>query len=453
MLERDLRHRFAGIRKKLDSTVMHTTLGPKADSGSARGTILVPPLPTARQITVGQRMPNRIPSPSETLRDASVQQLDRRNRATSTTGSIWRNGCRRAGPPTRARSTSRRAFSSDVYGSRATKKRVSNFDLVSDTKIFLAFLFHRCLISRFPMHFTLRLKVIQDRESPMCFCRRQATGSGPSSSNSDHLPQIRPQRVGSERLRWRSSVALLILTMLSASFVHADAITSVSLSRPFFNPTLDQKIAISFSLDRAGALSVLVLDRDGYPVRWLARSKAVMKGPMSFVWDGRSDSGETMPNEAYSLKIELESGGSTDSYFPATRMEGASAVQMNYYDRPGGTLSYTLDKPSRVHVQAGTGVADSRKKTTSGPVLRTLVNREPRPAGMVAESWNGFDERGAIYVPSLNHFVIGIAATPLPENSMLVSGGRGGPFSSGLRCVPEPPCCLRLRRTTSITRD
>ena len=102
---------------------------------------------------------------------------------------------------------------------------------------------------------------------------------------------------------------LLLLHIPGASGAAAprSAISRVELSRPFFNPFLGQKIEISFAIARPGELAVLVLDRDGFPVRTLRAGARVDPGKFSIDWDGRSDVGEVVPDEAYSLKIDLGS--------------------------------------------------------------------------------------------------------------------------------------------------
>ena len=56
------------------------------------------------------------------------------------------------------------------------------------------------------------------------------------------------------------------------------AIQNVAVSKAFFNPYLGERIGISSSLDRPGSLSVLILDRDGFPVRRLVSDKQAEKG-------------------------------------------------------------------------------------------------------------------------------------------------------------------------------
>jgi hypothetical protein len=218
--------------------------------------------------------------------------------------------------------------------------------------------------------------------------------------------------------------ALLLAVPPLAADPKPVTVTDVSLSRPFFNPSLGQKIGISFSLAQPGNLTLQILDRDGYPVRKLVSGKAVEKGKQALDWDGRDDAGEVVPDEAYSFKIDVASGGKVDTYFPAAAPAEDVKAETNYYDRRGATLSYKLPRPSRVHVQAGTATTNPSTKKPEGPVLKTLVNREPRPAGAVVEHWSGFDEGGTFNVPDLPNFVVSIAATSLPENAILVTGNR-----------------------------
>jgi len=236
---------------------------------------------------------------------------------------------------------------------------------------------------------------------------------------------------GSRRIRpgsWIAVLPLALLVAFPATAAASSEISDVAISRPFFNPSLGQKIGISFALAQPGTLTVLILDRDGYPVRKLIAGKAVEKGKQALDWDGRDDAGEVVSDEAYSLRIELHHEGKVTLYFPANLGEEDVKAVTNYYGRQNGVLSYKLPKPARVHVQAGTAVADSRTGKGTGPVLRTLVNREPRPAGAVVENWNGFDESGLFYVPDLPNFVIAVAATALPENALITIGNRGSSF-------------------------
>jgi hypothetical protein len=105
-----------------------------------------------------------------------------------------------------------------------------------------------------------------------------------------------------------------------------------------------------------------------------------------------------------------------------------TAVPVRSYSRRSATLTYSLSQPSRVHVQAGTSTIDPATKQAAGAVMKTVVNREPRIAGTIAEHWSGFDESGLVFVPDLPDFVVAIAASPLPENSIITFGNRKRQF-------------------------
>jgi hypothetical protein len=235
----------------------------------------------------------------------------------------------------------------------------------------------------------------------------------------------------------RPDVTIRVAAMLfaSAAGLHALTIGSVEVSKPFFNPSLGQRISITFAPTTPGDLSVLILDRDGYPVRILLARQSIKPGPLSLEWDGRDDHGIVVPDEAYSLKIDLTAAGQTATYFPAKTPPTAFSVTQGYYDRRTAVLGYKLPTPARVHIQAGTATLDARTGKPNGPVLKTVVNREPRPAGAVIENWNGFDESGTAYIPDLPHFLTAIAGTSLPENALLTTGNRTTTFlaSAGAR--------------------
>jgi hypothetical protein len=134
------------------------------------------------------------------------------------------------------------------------------------------------------------------------------------------------------------------------------------------------------------------------------------------------------------VRIEAVGPGATMVYDPAAHFEPRiEQPPIRSYSRAEGVLSYTLAHPSRVHVQAGQARRDPRTGEINGPILKTVVDRQPRVAGSVVEVWNGMDESGAIYVPALPHFAVAILATSLPDNSMILAGGAAPSFSAYAR--------------------
>jgi hypothetical protein len=73
-------------------------------------------------------------------------------------------------------------------------------------------------------------------------------------------------------------------------------------------------------------------------------------------------------------------------------------------------------------------VFDAQGKAIDGPVLKTIVNREPRSGGMIAEHWNGFDDRGSVFIADLEGFAIAIAAAPLADGTVIAYGNHERTF-------------------------
>jgi len=186
------------------------------------------------------------------------------------------------------------------------------------------------------------------------------------------------------------------------------------------NLSAGETSSLHVSLTRRALLDVQVIDRDGFVVRTLPLVNATA-GVSSFAWDGRDARGAVVPDEAYSFRVVADGGA--EEYFPAAAAGTMIAIDALSYSRLTATLSYMLKAPSRVHVQAGTVRAGAE-----GPVLKTVIDRQPRDAGKIAEHWSGFDESGSLYIPDLPGFAIAIAATPLPGNSVITYGNAKQPF-------------------------
>lgn len=219
--------------------------------------------------------------------------------------------------------------------------------------------------------------------------------------------------------------ALLIASALSGAThdhpMSTTVIQTVTVDRGTLNVAARENVVVTVRFANAGQASILLVDRDGYPVRTLARDQPVQRSA-SFGWDGRDDGGTVVPDEAYSLKIDWRNGSSTETYFPADMPAPMQRINARSYNRRSATLTYELTEPSRIHIQAGTASPDPRTGAAVGPVMKTVVNREPRAGGLIAEHWTGFDESGAFFIPDLKDFVVAIAATPLPANAIITFG-------------------------------
>jgi hypothetical protein len=221
---------------------------------------------------------------------------------------------------------------------------------------------------------------------------------------------------------------VLLLAMLQAAVaMAAEPKIAVEVSPASINAVAGERAAIRVTLARAGRLKLRIVDRDGFVVRTIATADA-RAGVNAFTWDGRADDHAVVPDEAYSLRIDWSNGKESASFFPANEPAAMTSIPVRYYSPQNGTIVYDLPRASRVHLQAGTAVRNAKSGEMEGPVLKTVVNREPRSAGRIAEQWSGLDESGTVLVRELPNFVLAVAATPLPESSIIAYGNRGRDF-------------------------
>ncbi|HYI08822.1 MAG TPA: FlgD immunoglobulin-like domain containing protein [Thermoanaerobaculia bacterium] len=222
--------------------------------------------------------------------------------------------------------------------------------------------------------------------------------------------------------------AVFLWALATAAAAAPPVFRSLAVSPASVNPSLGEEVELVVTLERAGSLRATVVDRDGYPVRTIADGPAVA-GPNRYRWNGRAADGAVVPDEAYSFLVDWTSGGETSRYFPANAAVEMRSIDSEYYAERTATLAYVLPVPSRVHIQAGVARRNAKTGAMDGPVMKTIVNREPRGAGRIGEPWNGFDESGLVKIAALRDFVVAIAATPLPENSVITYGNRGRSFA------------------------
>ena len=195
------------------------------------------------------------------------------------------------------------------------------------------------------------------------------------------------------------------------------AITEVSHTPGLFNPTAGESCTIHYSLSADANVTVTLADRGGSLVRWLVNAAPRSQGANSEVWDGRDEAGAVVPDDVYIYTIEAEtSAGDYAVYSPGTGPDPGVAnfrgtSPFNPYQGQTCAISYNLSAHALCRVRIG---------LQNGPLLRTLVDWEPRWSGPNTEVWDGRDESGNI-VP-VGMYLIAIWADPMPINGIVTVG-------------------------------
>ncbi len=184
-----------------------------------------------------------------------------------------------------------------------------------------------------------------------------------------------------------------------------------SISRMAFRPAMGESILISAPAGAAGAEKILVYDASECQVRSLALEASAGAAKSAVLWDGRDWSGRLVPDGAYTFAIEGRTGLVYDPY----EVSGGKAgdIKAASFDREAGTIAYSLPSPARVLIRFG---------IQGGPMLRTLVDWEPRVAGSILEHWDGWDEDRVIRLWGAKGFTALITYVTLPDATVITYG-------------------------------
>jgi len=223
--------------------------------------------------------------------------------------------------------------------------------------------------------------------------------------------------------------SFLVLTLYQGMDVHAGEaelvlpagepkiVGSVVLSKTAFNPSLGEKLALDLELKKPADVTVRVYDADWREAAILADNVPMLVGKSTLLWDGRDLDGIVVPDEAYFFTVEAQSAdGAREVYDPTVFSGGEEADIIDAKIDPlTGTVRYRLPKMARVSIRVG---------ITGGPLLKTLVDWKPRPAGEVTEYWDGKDNDGLIDVHGHSDKRMIITYFTLPENSVITFGNK-----------------------------
>ncbi len=169
------------------------------------------------------------------------------------------------------------------------------------------------------------------------------------------------------------------------------------------------------NFQRVKSIGVELWTGDGDLVRTLPLISSPKKngGTYDAVWDGRDEARRIVPNEAYHPVLLVRRRSNRKERFDSRLSTGGEEV----YDfqkkvRPG-VIEYTLPVASRLLIRSG---------IKNGPMLRTVVDWEPRTAGFHRERWSGRDADNVIAIdqmPQVGYLVLGYK---LPEHSIIAYG-------------------------------
>ncbi|MBI4717898.1 MAG: hypothetical protein HY763_08860, partial [Planctomycetes bacterium] len=190
-------------------------------------------------------------------------------------------------------------------------------------------------------------------------------------------------------------------------------IAGVSRLQRSFNPTAGQTATLQFTLSRAAQVAITVYGPNRETVARLLEGKECAAGLNTVVWDGRDLDGAIVPDEAYTFDVRAVAGEDSDLWDPLLNSGGESVRVAELQTLDAERLSYHLPVASRVLVRAA---------VVNGPLLRTIVNWEPRTAGLCVEQWDGKDADGLRRIADVENTRTAVAAMALPDETIISTG-------------------------------
>ncbi len=209
-------------------------------------------------------------------------------------------------------------------------------------------------------------------------------------------------------------------------------ITNVNRTPDHIDHRANETVSISYTIDRDALMSVKIYSElTNALIKTLINRAPRSEGDRSEIWDGRNDTGQQVPYEAYYIGIDAESQANDGRIDQFVDIMGGSPSFQNYTIENGNfdpyrnqryLLHYTVPNPGRQSFFV--------RNTATGTIIRTLVGTEPKLAGNRTEAWDGRTDAGQIFTGSYN--IAWGGATSLRQRTIILQRALSAPtnFSS-----------------------
>jgi len=217
-------------------------------------------------------------------------------------------------------------------------------------------------------------------------------------------------------------------------------ITGVERTQRKFDPTGGEEVQIRFSLSESAEVTLSVFGPSRELVAKLLEGTPSPEGLNVVSWDGRDVDGRIVPDEAYTFAIQAVSGEKSAYWDPLLDSGGERVVAGDLTTVDDTHFTYQVPTSARVLVRAA---------VVDGPLLRTIVNWEPRPPGFAVEEWDGMDSDGLRRLSEVENLRFAVMAFGLPDKAIITGGNASLAYAEYYRSVgasrPHAPEYPRTR--------
>lgn len=222
----------------------------------------------------------------------------------------------------------------------------------------------------------------------------------------------------------RFAIPSMLIGMLSFSALtagkQADVDTLVTIM-PYksasFNPTRNENFIIPITVTSPQTLKTIAVEirtHDDDLIRRLeTKTLDVNEKDYQFLWDGKDSNKQLVPDEVYYPIVVINNRKGVETRIDQRDNSGGEEVYDFEKRIIPKAIEYTLPVASRLLIRAG---------IKNGPLLRTVVDWEPRTTGFHTERWNGRDADNVITIdqnPQVGYLIVGYQ---LPEHTIIAYG-------------------------------
>ncbi len=205
-----------------------------------------------------------------------------------------------------------------------------------------------------------------------------------------------------------------LLLLVPASSAQALEITQVRLDKQSFEPANGELINVHYQLSAPAQVSLQIYDGRDLLVRQIASQAELAAGAHSFQWAGKDQAGKLLPAEAYRYTLAAKAATGEAVIHDLTDSSWGADVTITdiSWDAEEKVLRYRLPEAARVNIRIGL--------QNFGPLLKTVIDWVPRPAGLNQEPWDGWDKSQAMDLSSHPKLKIIVDGFSLGRNVILL---------------------------------
>lgn len=200
----------------------------------------------------------------------------------------------------------------------------------------------------------------------------------------------------------------------------AVAILNVSHDKRMISPGKHEQVTIRFELTQPAVVRMDIFDSRDLLIKTIGSRNMLMEGEHALSWDGHDELGRVVPSEIYRYTLSAYVEGEKRAEYDISDLTGGEKIIIDNikWNPDKKHIEYLLPKAVRVNLRIGI--------KNNGPMLRTLVNWEPRMPGFVKEEWDGFDQSRLVDLSHHKDILVTANAYSLSDNAIFVDAGKSG---------------------------